>query len=310
MISSNSQTLILRSDNWPNGGAANLSGPAIVGTGTNTQVLMADINYPGSTGVRRFSVSANGSLATNDTGTTIVQAGGGSDLTLYPYDMTVDRSNRIYTIQYRANSADPADRVFRFPAYSEGGPALTTADWRIGSGDASMIAAFGIAVNPAATYVAVAFSGSGTGFNRTGGGARVFNASNGASITTLTPAPYHDHTDVAWDNVGNLYTCDNWDSVWRAYSPPGANSATTIALAHVQILPPLISPVMTNAVVAGSQFQFIVNGQVNVSYVILSSTNLVNWNPVATNTAAVVTRSISISATGTRTFYRALGFYP
>ena len=309
-IATNSQTLILRDDNWPNGGTANLSGPAIVGTGTNAQVWMADITYPGSTGVRRFATAGNGSVATNDSGTTIIQAGGGSDLDLYPYDVAVDRSNRIYTIQFRSTAGDPSHRVFCFPAYGEGGGALTTADWKIGSGDDSMAQAYGVAASPNGNHVAVAFGGLGSGFARTGGAARVFNATNGAAVVTLTPATYHDHTDVAWDNAGNLYTCDNWDSVWRVYSPPGANSATTVALAHVQMLPPLIAPTLTNAVFSASEFQFTINGQSNVSYVILSSTNLVNWDAVATNTTSAATRSISLPATGTRVFYRARGFYP
>ena len=146
----------------------------------------------------------------------------------------------------------------------------------------------------------------GSGFARTGGGVRVFNATNGTDVTTLTPAPYHDHTDVAWDNVGNLYTCDNWDSVWRAYSPPGSNSATTVSLARVQFLPSLTAPVLTNAAYVAGQFQFILNGQASVSYVILSSTNLQNWNPVTTNTSVSATRSISIPGSGARNFYRAV----
>lgn len=309
-IATNSQALILRADNWPSAGAGNLSGPAVVGTGTNTQVWMADINSPGSTGIRRFTVSETGSLATNDPGITVVQAGGGADLDQFPYDVAVDQSHCVYLIQSRTNSGDPSPRVFRFPAYAEAGPALTTADWKIGNADDSMRQAYGIAVNPSATYVAVAFGGVGEGFARTGGGARVFHATNGADVVTLTPAPYHEHTDVTWDHVGNLYACDNWDSVWRVYSPPGPNSATTVALAHVQILPPLTSPVLTNVAVTAGQVQFNLDGQAYVSYVIQSSTNLLNWDPVMTNTAAAATRSIALPTDGTRNFYRARGSYP
>src|SRR5439155_11785803 len=66
-ISPTSRKIILRPDNWPNGGASKLNGPAITGSGTNTQVWMADTNDPGSVGVRRFVVTADGTLATNDT---------------------------------------------------------------------------------------------------------------------------------------------------------------------------------------------------------------------------------------------------
>lgn len=301
-IATNSLALVLRDDNWPDAGAADLTGPAIVGGGTNTQIWMAD-KRPDGVGIRRFKVSANGSVATNDLGTTIVPVGGASHLTYYPRDIAIDCSNRIYTIQYETNAASAMYRVFRFPAYVEGGPLVTNADWRIGSNDDDMRGAYGIAVDPTATYVAVAFAGAGSGFSLTSGGVRVFNAANGAAVTTLTPAPFHEHYDVAWDNVGNLYTCDKWDSVWRAYSPPGANQATTVALANV-LVP--ARPTLSDSVLAGGQFQFTLNGQANVSYAIESSTNLSNWNRVTTNTSVNAVRSLSVPAAGPPGFYRAV----
>src|SRR5205814_737060 len=154
----------------------------------------------------------------NDLGTTIVQAGAGSDLNLAPFDIAVDRSNRIYTIQETQSSGDPAYRIFRFPAYS--GTVETNADWKIGSGDDSMQGAYGLAVDPTGRYLAVAFKGDGQ-LTVNYGSTRIFEASNGASVVTITPSPSHDHTDVAWDSVGNLYTLDNADTAWRTYSPPG-----------------------------------------------------------------------------------------
>jgi hypothetical protein len=59
---------------------------------------MADVAI-GGVGIRRWQVSTNGSIATNDLGTTIIQAGLDSGLEDAPYDVAVDRSNRIYTIQ-------------------------------------------------------------------------------------------------------------------------------------------------------------------------------------------------------------------
>src|SRR5439155_25317161 len=108
---------------------------------------------------------------------------------------------------------------------------------------------------------------------------RVFSAADGSDVWTPPPAPSHDYTDVAWDNVGNLYVCDNWDSVWRAYSPPGTNQATTIALASVQILAAPTAPTLTSPMYSAGQFQFTLNGQTNVTYIIQSSTNLQSWTP-------------------------------
>lgn len=304
-VSPDSRTLVLRDDNWPDSGQAKLTGPAIVGTGTNTQVWMADIRTNGD-GIRRFKVSANGTIATNDLGTTIVSTAGDSHLTDYPYDVAIDRSNRIYTIQYETESGNTHYRVFRFPAYDETGFPLTNADWRIGSGDDDLRGASGIAVDGTATNVAVAFRGVDSGISRSGGGVRVFNAADGSDVWAIPPAPSHDYTDVAWDNVGNLYVCDTWDQVWRAYSPPGENQATTVAPAAVQVLAPPAPPTLSGSAYAAGQFQFTLNGQANVTYLIQSSTNLQTWTPAVTNTSAAATRPISLAAPEARSFYRAL----
>jgi len=307
-ISSFSRTLFLRSDNWPDGSATNLGGPFITGAGTNTQVWMAHTNDSGSVGIRRWNVASGGVIATNDLGSTIVQAGTNSDLSVAPFDVALDRSNRIYTIQSRDLSGDPADRVMRFPAYDGSGVAETNADWTIGSGDDNMRGASGIAVDPTATYVAVAFLGSGEGLARTGGGVKVFlGATNGSDVATLTPASFHDHTDVAWDKVGNLYLCDNADSVWRAFSPPGANTNTTVALQTLEVAPPPLSPYLQAVGYDNGQFQFTLCGRTNVDYVIVASTNLLTslqtWTPVLTNHDNTFLRLITVDAPPDRRFF-------
>jgi len=299
-LSTNSRTLVLRSDNWPSG-SARLSGPFITGSGTNTQIWMADTNTSGSTGIRRWAVSGDGTVATNDTGATIVQAGGGSDLSISPYDVAIDRSNRVYTIQSLTGSGDPAYRVMRFTGTNA---SVTTAEWKIGASDNNMRGASGIAINSAETRVAVAFTGAGTGLSRVGGAVRVFNPTNGVSVATLTLGGNHDHTDAAWDNVGNLYTCDNWDSVFRVYSPPGSNGATTVSIAIVQVASPN-PPVLSNPFYSSGQFQFTLTGQSNVIYVVQSSTNLQNWVSESTNSQLPAIRTIILTAPDDRRFYRA-----
>ncbi len=230
----------------------------------------------------------------------------GSDLDLAPYDVAVDRSNRIYTIQSRLGSADPAYRVLRFPAY--GGTAETIADWKIGNGDDAMRGAYGIAVDPGGRYIAVAFIGTGLGQGTSclNGAARVFETTNGTPVVTLTPATYHAHTDVAWDNVGNLYVTDDYDAFWRVYSPPGTNQATTVAVPVVQIGAHPTAPLLSAPAYANGQFQFALNGQANVSYIIQASTDLQSWVPVTTNVSPNAIRPISVNAPAGRSFYRAV----
>ena len=376
-LSSGSRRVVLTTNNFPTATNA-LSGPCLTGSGTNMYLWVTDTNYAGGTGIRRWDVGTNGAVATNDLGTTIIQAGegappllsapsysggqfhftlngsanasyiiqastdltnwsavatnvatsseraidlhapgsrsfyralsaGGSDLDLAPYDIAVDSSNRIYTIQLVTETADPAYRVFRFPAY--GGTAEAAADWKIGNGDDVMRGAYGIAVDPGARYVAVAFIGSGLGLGTAcvNGAARVFETTNGAPVVTLTPATYHDHTDVAWDNVGNLYVTDDYDAFWRVFSPPGTNEATTVAVPRVQIgVVSVPAPMLSAPAYSGGQFQFTLNGQASVSYIIQASPDLHTWTSVATNVSPNAVRPISLSAPASRSFYRAL----
>jgi hypothetical protein len=306
-VSAVSRAVVLRSDNRP--GAANLSGPFIVGTGTNTQVWMADTNSAGSVGLRRWTAAPDGTLATNDLGLTVVEAGTNSHLTLAPYDVALDHSGRIYTIQFRNTNNDPEPRVLRFPAYDGTLGALTNADWQVGSGEDNLAGASGIAVDATGEYVAVAFTGIGGNFDRVGGGARVFNAATGAEILTLTPAPNHDHTDVAWDHVGNLYVCDNFASLWRAYSPPGANTNVTVAPQILEVAPPPLRPYLQAIAHDNGQFQFTLCGRTNVDYVIVASTNLLEglqtWTPVLTNNDSSPIRLISVNAPPDRRFFSA-----
>src|SRR6185295_16895900 len=115
IISLASRVVALRNDNWPNGGQAKLTGLAITGQGTNTQIWMADTNIaPSGVGIRRFNVAATGAVATNDLGTTIISTGGNSPLTDAPFDVAVDRSNRVYVIQNETTSGNTNYRAFRF----------------------------------------------------------------------------------------------------------------------------------------------------------------------------------------------------
>lgn len=300
-ISSNSLKMVLNTSNYTNS-QSQLSGMTVTGSGTNLQLWMADAS-PGGMGIRRWGISNSGTVASNDYGVTVVAAGGASDLDQFPEDVAVDGSNRIYVVQRRESSGDPSMRLFRFPAYA--GTPETIADWKIGSGDDTMAGAYGVAVDPTGNYVAAAFRGL---FGGPNGAARVFSASNGAPVATLTPEtnPSHDHWDVAWDNVGNLYTIDNYDGIWRSYSPPGPNQATTVAVPVIQIggspppAPLLGSPTYNSGVV-----NFTLFGQPNLTYIIQASADLQTWISVATNVSASANRPVSIGSSAAQQFFRA-----
>ena len=270
---------------------------------------MADANDPG-VGIRRWDIAPGGIVASNDLGTTIVEAGASSDLKSFPYDVAVDQDKQIYVPQYRSNSGDPDFRVLRFPAYDESGTPETVADWKIGSGDNTMGGSFGIAVDPSATYVAVAFQGI---FSPPFGpwqnsSVRVFYATNGGFVAApaATLPPPHDYRDVAWDNAGNLYAIDTTNSLWVAFSPPGTNQATTVAVATISVPAQRIPPVLSEPSYAAGEFRCFLTGEPNVIYYIQSSTNLVDWVTLVRNNSLFTKRPITLTATNKLSFYRAL----
>jgi hypothetical protein len=266
LISSNSMLHVLRvADNVPTnnvGTYANLSGIAIAGTGTNTQIWMTD-NDAGF-GILRYGVTADGTCATNDTGTIVVGVGVGSSLDSAPYDVALDKDGNIYTVQNLLDPGNPSVRVLCFPAYdpsTNGGAPELTATWAVGAGDDTYAGTHGLAVDPTGTYVAVACWGVDLLSGYVNGSTTVFYATNGAVVTNvdlgvsipsslttnlvLDPT-HHVDTDCAWDAAGNLYYLDDGPGVWRAVSPPGSNQATTVALPIVQVTSTAQAPVITS----------------------------------------------------------------
>ena len=320
-ISAGSQLHVLQSDNWAfaNGSYVSLSGPAIFGTGTNTEIWMADDRYNGgvtSVGVIRYGVSTNGTCATGDTGTVMVATGG--DLSLYPVDAALDKYHNSYTIQSRFSAGDPAARVLRFAAdpstNSNGSFPERTADWTAGSGGGDDWAqASGVAVDPTGTYVAAGFLGAGSGV---GGNTKILSAATGTLITNLdlgvslsgetAKADY----DVDWDAVGNVYLVDEWAGVWRAYSPPGTNQATTVALPTVQVIASVQPPYMTSISVSGGNTTIRFTGSSNdvaAAFMLLSAP--VVTGPYLPAPGAIITGSggsfqVVVPVNGPRQFYR------
>jgi hypothetical protein len=230
-ISSNSMVAVLRQDNQSAGQA--LSGPAVVGTGINTQIWMANTNQ---SQILKWQLNANGSCVANDPGVVVASSSVATNF----YDVALDLAGNIYTCSYVLGEGDPSPRVFRYHAPTAGGPA-TNADWAVGARDDTYAGASGVAVDPTGTYIAVSFEGTiDLGFG-TNGNTKILWATNGALVTNLDLGvlmqndPNHDDTDCAWDAAGNVYYIDNYFSAWRAVSPPGTNQATTIAVSSIQV---------------------------------------------------------------------------
>ena len=209
-----------------NNPGGNLGGFFVTGTGANRQLWMAD-NTTGGYGILRWDMQPDGTLASGDQGTQLVQVGGGSDFDDSAFDIALDKNGKIYVT---VEPASATYMIMRFPAYS--GTPLTTADWRAdntsyadGNGDND----FAIAVNPDASYAAVSLNESNA--------LLILDANTGVTLTNI-PVGNPAHA-VAWDNVGNAYVAfdvDGANSLWQAWSPPGANQATTAALETIHVL--------------------------------------------------------------------------
>jgi hypothetical protein len=291
-----------------------LSGPCVTGGGSNTRIWMADANTNSSMGVLRWDVTDNGAVGASDPGTVMVGISP-NGLNLDAYDVSVDGSGNIYVIQLLDGHKNPGlysmPRVFRFPPYR--GQTDFDPTWRVGSADYSLENAAGVAVDPTGRFVAVAVRGydtDGNSFDLANGAVNLYNAADGGLVTRLrTDAVHDEYIDAAWDNVGNLYATAFSAAVWRAYSPPGANQATTTAVPIIQVYDSLTRPWLgapVAPVAPATQFGFTLLGQSNVTYVIECSPDLVNWTPIATNYDIVPVRAVTVPLAGDTSFFQAV----
>lgn len=298
----NSLVTVLSETNYP-GDNVNLSGLAFGGGKTAREIFMTDYNPDGSTGIIGWQLGTNGVVSTNDTGTIIVEANV-DYLSVAPYDVAIDTNNSIYTIQFLDGGESPTYDLMSFPPYY--GEPETTADWAV-AWHPELMRASGVAVDPSASFVALAVLGHNADLENAKGGLYLFSATNGEYLAGLDASESRPYFDVAWDNVGNLYALDGTitNASWRVYSPPGANQATTVAIPTIQAYNALLAPNLSNPVVISNHLQFTLCGQSNVTYIIQKSCDLANWTSMVTNYSTNAMRGLYVPACGAQNFYRA-----
>jgi hypothetical protein len=151
-------------------------------------------------------------------------------------------------------------------------------------------------------YIAVSMS------SLTSGGIRILDAATGIGVVSnlSVTATYHS---CNWDNVGNLYGGATSVSRWRAFSPPGANQATTPALAILQVAqgatPVHISSISNNSGVVTVNF----TGDASDLPTAFKLVSAGTVNGAYTDTGAVATGasgsySFTTAASGTIRFYQ------
>jgi hypothetical protein len=75
-------------------------------------------------------------------------------------------------------------------------------------------------------------------------------------------------------------------------------------LATVTVPAPAASPVLSQPTYSNGQLTFSLTGEANVIYYIEVSTNLQSWTRIATNNSVFVSRTVTVPAPTTFSFYR------
>ena len=282
-----------------------LSGLAVTGSGANTQIWMADGTNGTSAGIIVWNAATNGVADTNDNGTIVAPVNDTNSLSEAPWDVAVDTNGNIYTIQFISLTDPSGDALMCFPPFA--GQPETNTLWAIGYQDPTLLEAYGVAVNPAATYVAAAVVGTGDSESTNTGYLNLYDAATGDFITNLDQTGGDAYYDVAWDRQGNLYALDGTKEVWRVYSPPGTNQATTVGVGYIQAYTNLVPPVLADPKVSQDRLHFTLIGQSNITYVIQQSCDLLNWANIKTNFSTNANRWITLPATNlNQDFYQAV----
>jgi hypothetical protein len=87
-------------------------------------------------------------------------------------------------------------------------------------------------------------------FNGGAGGMKILYATNGALVANIEQSAGVYYVGTGWDNVGNVYA-GSAAGYWAEFSPPGANAATTPAVATVTVTAPPTPPHITSITSSG-----------------------------------------------------------
>jgi hypothetical protein len=214
---------------------------------TNALAWFVDGGYP-SVGVWCWPLTNNGVADSSSYGINVVATGPNIPLRT-GYGMMIDEDGDLFIGEIRANPGDVNPRAINITnmwGASLGYPtnwwnsveplpiASTDLNWAVGQSDDTFvdIAALAIDSRTQPKLVACAMNGG-------SGGLRILNAVDGTLVTNINQDVSLYYIGTGWDNVGNVYV-GNSTANWEAFSPPGANQATTPAVAMVKVTVPIV----------------------------------------------------------------------
>jgi hypothetical protein len=225
----------------------------VTGTTTsNAAVWLCDFDSPPNWGIWMYHL-INGQSDTNDDGTQAVATGGDLSVTSGGGCM-IDTSLDIFCGQ-NLNAETAAYNVMEFAHWNSGvlprpsslftnavGAHAGQVAWGYGCGvdstcatNPTFEAVQDVVLNSRASPTIVACPLGAGNDDMNGSGIRLLDATDGSIIETNLDFG-EVYTCAAWDRVGNLYGASTSRNVWRAWSPPGSSTNTTVAVAQVTVM--------------------------------------------------------------------------
>jgi len=225
---------------------------AAVGTSA-ARAYLADYNNPGSVGLWSWPITNKGAADPVDDGIRVVTPGGTDIPNRAVYGLMLDSSNDIFIgdVQQTLGPYPSATCITNWPSSSNLPLITNNVLWQVGQSDSTFLDVSDLAIDSRTNprFVACAMSGA-------TGGLRILNVADGSLATNIQQGSNMNYLSVGWDNVGNVYA-GAAAAVWRAFSPPGTNQSTTIAVPTIQITAPAAPLIIT--AISNSNTSVIIN---------------------------------------------------
>ena len=273
---------------------------------TNAMAWFADGGYP-SVGVWCWPLTNNGVADPTFEGINVLASGGAAIPLRSGYGMMIDTAGDIFLGEVRSNPTDTSVKLTCITNWQSASSLPIVSEnigWQDGAESDSVfrsVAAVAIDSRANPKYVSAAFSGS-------SGGLIIVNAADGTVVTNINQNLAVYYIGTCFDNVGNVYAGNaNAATPWEVFSPPGANQATTPAVATIQVTVPMA---ISNIAVSGgtatikftgnpsdpaSAFKLLSSGTVNGTYSLAAGA-------VITGSAGSYTATVAASSAAQ--FYR------
>lgn len=258
----------------PDGGYLNVDGIGwlqfdVAGFETESPALyLCDFGDSPSAGIWMYHLTNGAADPADNVGTSCVNPDN-NYIAVTGSGIMIDTNLDLFFGQNRDNPSDPLNRVFCYSNWNggvlppEGDGAKftycvpsTSSDsapsWAIGSGgylcalgdtsinsriNPTLVAAV---INPGEADFDESGEANGVSYDGLEGGIAILNAANGSAV--VTNLDYTNwYASAAFDGVGNVYgvmddILGGANNYWRVWSPPGANTNTTLAVPHIVLL--------------------------------------------------------------------------